>query len=77
MRAAVHACLGIEDRPEIIDGAVSTDTSGTPLTHKTALSLLHESDMTRLLGDDELLAIFDHLSPAELLGAAALVCRRW
>lgn len=77
MRAAVHACLGIEDLREIIGGAVPTDTSGTPSTHEAALDVLHGSDMTHLLGDDELLAIFDHLSPAELLGATALVCKRW
>lgn len=34
-------------------------------------------DMIQMLGDDELLAIFDHLGPKELLRTAALVCKRW
>lgn len=34
-------------------------------------------DMTQMLSDDEMLAIFDHLGPKELLRTAALVCKRW
>ena len=35
------------------------------------------SDINSILGPHELLRIFDCLSPSDVLGGAALVCKRW
>lgn len=35
------------------------------------------SDINSILGPHELLRIFDCLSPSDVLGSAALVCKRW